>query len=327
MHSNRKSVTITTNYIHPEGPVQRLLEEAGFDVRFSSEVLRRGTGHAVREHIAQTDALILGTEPLTATDIGAIRDLKIVARTGAGYDNVDVAAADEHGIAVCNTPGANRQSVVELAIGLLLNLARDLPGNMNATARAEWPQKSGAELSGSVLGILGMGAIGRSVAQNARALGMSVIGHDPWVSADVMAAEGVEAVTFDELLRRSDYVSLHMALTEETHNLIDRSALHRMKSSAFLVNTSRGGIVNERDLISALEDGEIAGAALDVIEHEPISSTDPLLRAPNLLLTAHIAGATVQARQRSAEIAVRQIIDFFAGTEPAHQVNPRKVSG
>jgi phosphoglycerate dehydrogenase-like enzyme len=327
MHSDRKSVTVTTNYLHPGGPVERLLEEAGFDVRFSSEVLRRGTGQAVFEHVAKTDALILGTEPLTASDIAAIGGLEIVARTGTGYDNVDLAAADERGIAVCNTPGANRQSVVELAIGLLLNLARDLPANMNATARAEWPQKSGAELSGALLGILGMGAIGRSVAQSARALGMSVIGHDPWVSAETMATEGVEAVTFDELLRRSDYISLHIALTDETHNLIDLSVFRRMKNSAFLVNTSRGGIVNEQDLILALEQGEISGAALDVIEHEPISPADPLLGAPNLLLTAHIAGATEQARQRSAESAVQQIIDFFAGRTPAHQVNLSKLSG
>ncbi|GAA3739909.1 phosphoglycerate dehydrogenase [Leifsonia bigeumensis] len=306
--------------------MERLLREAGFEVRFSSEVLRRGTEWTVHEHIPQTDALILGTEPLTASDLAAIDGLEIVARTGAGYDNVDIAAADVNGIAVCNTPGANRQSVVELTIGLLLNLARDLPANINATARAEWPQNSGSELSGSVLGILGVGAIGRSVAQSARALGMSVIGHDPWVGADDMAAVGVEAVTLDELLCRADYVSLHIALTEETRNLIDRSAFRRMKNSAFLVNTSRGGIVNERDLISALQDGEIAGAALDVIEREPVTSADPLLTAPNLLLTAHIAGATNQARQRSAEIAVQQIVDFFAGRVPAHQVNLSKVT-
>lgn len=321
MHSDSKCVTITTNYVKPGGEAERLLVDAGFTVRFSSEVLRRATGQAVHEHVAQSDAMILGTEPLTATDLSGIDGLKIVARTGAGYDNIDLARAGELGIVVCNTPTSNRQSVVELTLGLLLSLARDLPANVSATARAEWNQGSGVELSGSVLGILGLGAIGRSVARSAIALGMTVIGFDPWVDAEVLAAEGIELVPSDELLRRADFVSLHMALTESTRNLLDRDALRAMKPSAFLVNTSRGGIVNEADLVAALTQGDIAGAALDVIESEPITPDNPLLGAPNLLLTAHIAGATVQARQRAEQLAARQIIDYFTGNDLAHQVN------
>ncbi len=321
MRSDQKSVTVTTGYLRPGGRADVLLREAGFDVRFSPESSRRTTDRPVHEDVPQSDAMILGTEPLTAADLAGIDGLRIVARTGAGYDNVDLAAADEHGIVVCNTPGANRQSVVELTLGLLLSLARDLPRNIHGTARAQWDQHSGTELAGATLGIMGVGMIGQSVAASAAALGMSVIGYDPWVDDDAMADAGVRSATLDQLLRSSDFVSLHMALTDDTRGLVDRSALRCMKPSAYLVNTSRGGIVNESDLIAALDAGEIAGAALDVIEREPIASDDPLLGARNLLMTAHIAGATVQARERSEELAARQIIDFFAGQQPAHRVN------
>lgn len=323
MQTDRKSVTITTAYLKPGCAAQELLEGAGFSVHFSPEVTRRKTGEAVHEHILASDALILGTEPLTARDLSAIDGLKIVARTGAGYDNVDVAHAELNGIVVCNTPGANRQSVVELALGLLLSLARDLPQNIANTKSATWNQGSGLELSGSVLGIMGLGDIGRAVARSAMALGMRVIGYDPGVDPEVLISEGIVPVTFENLLAEADFVSLHMALTETTRNVIDRTALRAMKESAFLVNTSRGGIVNEADLVAALTAGEIAGAALDVIDEEPVTPDNPLLGAPNLLLTAHIAGATVQARHRSAHLAAQQIIDFFEGKAPAHAVTTR----
>jgi D-3-phosphoglycerate dehydrogenase len=321
MPSNRRRVTVTTGYLHPGGAAERLLLDAGFDVQFSSEVLRRGTHTPLREHVRRSDALILGTEPLTGADLTSVEGLQIVARTGAGYDNVDLAAASAQGIVVCNTPGANEQSVVELTLGLLLSLARDLPANITATARAEWNQGSGVELAGATLGVVGVGKIGRSVARSAAALGMSVIGYDPWVSAQIMADAGVRAVTLEDLLAQSDFVSLHLALTDDTRNLIGHDALRRMKKSAFLVNTSRGGVVNEHDLVRALDAGQIAGAALDVIECEPIAPSDPLLRAPNLLLTAHIAGATAQARGRMETCAAQQVIDFFAGRAPANRVN------
>ncbi|MRH27904.1 phosphoglycerate dehydrogenase [Microbacterium sp. SYP-A9085] len=321
MRSNRRRVTVTTGYLHAGGAAERLLLDAGFDVQYSSEVLRRGTRTPLREQVRRSDALILGTEPLTAADLTSVEGLQIVARTGAGYDNVDLAAASAQGIVVCNTPGANEQSVVELTLGLLLSLARDLPANITATARAEWNQGSGVELAGATLGVVGVGKIGRSVARSAAALGMSVIGYDPWVSAQVMADAGVRSVTLDNLLAQSDFVSLHLALTDDTRNLIGHDALRRMKKSAFLVNTSRGGVVNEHDLVRALDSGQIAGAALDVIECEPIAPSDPLLRAPNLLLTAHIAGATAQARRRMETCAAQQVIDFFAGRAPVNRVN------
>lgn len=304
---NRR-VLITTSWLGEGDDVHRTLTDAGCDVGFA----RQGAS------LEDADAVIAGIEPWDAHLLKAAPRLKVLARTGVGYDNVDVATANELGIAVCTTPGVNRSSVAEFTFVALLNLARDIP-RLSASMREQgWASASGHELRGKTLGVIGFGAIGRSVAELARALGMTVLAHDPHVDAE---QAGVSPVPLPELLARSDAVTLHVSLGEDTRHLIDGDAIARMKHGAVLVNAARGGVVDEAALAGALRSGRLAGAALDTFEHEPLPADSPLRDVPNLLLTPHIAGATVEGRARSGLSAARSVLAALSGELPSTTVN------
>lgn len=243
-------------------------------------------------------------------------------RTGVGYDNVDVAAATQQGIAVCVTPGANRQSVAEMVMALMLNCARNISGNIAAVRKGRWEQSSGQELHGSTLGLIGLGSIGKAVAELSRAFGMNVIATDPYIDTDFTARVGVRDVSLDVLLSESDFVSCHLFLDESTTQLLNAHRLSMMKSTAYLINTSRGGVIDEAALATALERRQLAGAALDVLENEPLSADSPLGRLDSVAITAHIAGATREARRRSGIMAADCVIDALSGGRPHAVVNP-----
>ena len=262
--------------------------------------------------LPRAHALLVRSETkVTAEILAQAPQLRVVGRAGTGVDNVDVEAATRRGIAVLNTPGGNTVSAAEQAIALLLALVRRVPWAAESMRRGEWDRKKfgGIELRDKVLGLVGLGRIGAHVATVARALGMEVLAHDPFLSAERAREMGVTLLGLDELLARADAVSLHLPLTNETKNVIDRRRLGLMKATSVLVNTARGGLVDEAALLEAVTGGKLAGAALDVFEQEPLPKDSPLRQSDRLILTPHLAASTTEAQERVAVEICRAVKD------------------
>ncbi|ACM22517.1 phosphoglycerate dehydrogenase [Thermotoga neapolitana] len=272
--------------------------------------------------LKDADALIVGTHPVTAEMIEN-SNLKIIAKHGVGVDNIDLNAATKKGIPVTITAGANSLSVAELTIAFIFALSRGLVWAHNRLFQErKWEGIIGQEVSGKTLGVIGFGAIGREVVKKAVCLGMNVLVYDPYVSKDsVRLSEATPVDDLDHLLRESDFVSLHVPLNESTRNMIGEREISLMKKSAFLINTSRGGLVDEKALVKALKEGKIAGAALDVFSEEPPDPGSPLFECPNLITTAHIGAHTKEAIYRMNMMAAQAVVDFFSGKIPKHVVN------
>ncbi|WP_116204398.1 2-hydroxyacid dehydrogenase [Amycolatopsis circi] len=303
----------------PDEAVQ-VLDEAG-EVEISPEN-RPLTPEELRKFVAGSAAVV---SMLHDRIDGSVADaagpgLKVVANVAVGYDNVDVSALAERGVVVANTPGVLTDATADLTFGLLLAVSRRLgEGERLLRARQPWSFHLGfllgSGLQGKTLGIVGLGQIGRAVATRAAAFGMRVVYSGRSSKPDF---DG-EFVSFDELLRRSDFVSLHCPLTPETRHLVDADALRAMKPSAYLVNTTRGPVVDESALADALEAGEIAGAALDVFEKEP--DVEPRLpERDDVVLTPHLGSATVETRTAMAVLAARNVVSVLAGAEPLTEV-------
>ena len=271
-------------------------------------------------------AVITRNAGLAADAIAAAPHLKVVAVHGVGTDAVAMDAATARGIAVVNTPAVNAPSVAEHALALTFALAKAIPASDLATRTGDTEFKYRVrltELAGAHFGVVGFGAIGQATARLAKALGMSVSAFSRSQPDAAFAAAGVErAPDLDVLLRGSDVVSLHRPLVAATRGLIGGRQLALMKPGALLINTGRGGLVDEDALAAALAEGRIAGAGLDAFASEPLPTTSPLVRLPNVILTPHMAGSTVQALERMAVLAASQVIDVLAGRRPPHLVNP-----
>jgi len=245
-------------------------------------------------------------------------DLRVVGRLGVGLDNIDMNRCEQAGVLVISALGENAVSVAEYAIGAMLVLIRGVYGMTSSMVAGEWPRQGhafGHELMGKTLGLVGYGSIARQVATRAAGLGMEVIAHDPFVPADDAAWTLVRNVDLESLLGTSDVISVHVPLSDDTRNLIDEPALARMKPTAILINTSRGGIVDETALADALLDGKLGGAALDVFASEPLGPEPAAVFAtvPNLLLTPHVAGNTRESVDRVARTIVEQVMTVLAG--------------
>jgi D-3-phosphoglycerate dehydrogenase len=256
----------------------------------------------------------------------ALEKCGAILRTGSGTDNVDGKRATELGIVVVNTPHAVADQVADQAISLLFSLVRHITLHDRMVRSGQWraaavmsPQR---RFKGAVLGLVGFGHIPRLITQKLAGFGMSFLAHDPYVAPDVTANFGAELVTLDELLQRSDYVSLHCPLTEQTYHLLDESEFRLMQPHALFVNTARGKVVDEPALIKALEQKWIAGAALDVFEQEPIAADNPLLRMENVILTPHFAGYSDTTPHEFCEASVEAILDLAQGRWPRSVVNP-----
>ncbi len=252
--------------------------------------------------------------------------LRVIARTGIGVDKVDLEAATERGIAVCNAPDAPTISTAEHAITLMLAIAKQVPAAQAALrngGRDFFASHQGEELSGRTLGLAGIGRIGSRVARIVAGFDMQVIAYDPFVGEASAAAVGIELVdSLEELLTTADIVSLHLPLTDATRHLIDGEHLGLMKPGAILVNTARGGLVDHDALLGALELGHLSGAGLDVTDPEPLPTDHPLLRRDNVVVTPHVAAATTAGKARLYESAVAQALQVLRGQYPKHLVNP-----
>jgi D-3-phosphoglycerate dehydrogenase / 2-oxoglutarate reductase len=278
------------------------------------------------ERARDADALIVSSSPITRRVMGALKQLKVVVRTGVGYDVIDIPAATDLGVVVVNIPDIWTREVANHALALLLSWNRRIPTLHNEVKAGIWqsqaPGPVGA-LHGETVGIVGFGNIGQAFARRVAALETHVIAYDPYVDDAQLAALRVERVlSLRELAARSDYVSVHCLLNAETHHLIDEGFLRQMKPTACLINTSRGPVVDEQALIRALQEEWIAGAALDVQEHEPPAPDNPLLKMDNVILTPHAAyystAAVAQVPRRCGEEVTR----VLSGQRPLHVVNP-----
>ncbi len=285
----------------------------------SREELLRGLANA-------DGALTMVTDRIDAEILRQSPRLRILANMAVGYDNVDPAVAAEAGVWLTNTPGVLAETTADLAFALLLAAARKVVESDRDTRDGGWTTWSptgflGADLHGGVLGIVGMGEIGQAVARRASGFDMRVLYHNRSRNPDFEARHGVEYATLDELLARSDFVSIHAPLTAETRHLMGAAQFARMKSTAIFVNTARGGLVDQDALVGALRSGGIAGAALDVTDPEPLPLSHPLFAFPNVVITPHIGSASLATRSRMARIAVENILAVLGGGRPPNAVN------
>lgn len=266
--------------------------------------------------------IIRSATTVTGRSMELAEDLRVIGRAGIGVDNIDIPAATERGIVVMNTPWTAVVTTAEHAIALLVSLARNIAAADAALKAGRWDKKLfvGTELKGKTLGVVGLGKIGGVVAQRGRGLAMNVIAHDPYVDAD-KAPEGVELVSFDDLLGRADFISLHLPKTDTTAGLFNQATLAKMKQGARLIHAARGGIVVESDLIEALESGHLAGAALDVYESEPLAADHPIRSMANVILTPHIGASTREAKTNVSIDMANQIIQCLETGEVENGVN------
>jgi len=292
-------------------------------LREAAEVIVAADQDALHASLPESDALIVRSRTMVTADLLALGPrLQIVGRAGIGIDNIDVPAATEKGILVINAPLGNVRSTAEHTLALIFALARRVVAADASVRGGSWKTGyEGMQLGGKRLGVIGVGKVGSTVANVAAAIGMDVVAYDPYLPAQAWDALGLRHTSLEELLGTADVVTIHVPLMDETRLLLDKAALARMKRGAYLVNCARGGLVDEAALADALGSGHLAGAALDVFEQEPLTDS-PLLDAPNLILTPHVAASTREAQAQVSTDIAAQVLDFFAGKPVAYPINP-----
>ena len=304
-------------------PFGDLLENAGFQVKYPS-VPNLPLGLASEESTIQQlegmDAIIAGGEFLTSPVMEALSNLRVIARAGVGFDRVNIEAATRQGIVVTVTPTANHEAVAEHAITLLLVTVRSILPNVRQVCNGEWPRGPLATVRGKTLGIIGLGRIGRSTAIRAIPLGLKIVAHEIYPDQEFVQKHCIELLDFDELLEKADFVSIHCPLTEQTHHLFNKKSFARMKPQSILINTARGPLVKESDLLEALLSGHLKAAGLDVLEQEPPSSDNPLLQMENVIITPHLAGGDEVSVIDMGMEAAHCIISLHRGHWPSEAV-------
>jgi len=268
--------------------------------------------------------MILGAdEPMTRKVLSALPRLKVLSRHGVGFDNIDIAAATERGIVVAITAGANDDAVADLTMGLIISVARSIPYFDRFIRRGEfWKRKPGNDVYGKTLGLVGMGRIGKSVARRAWGFDMKILAYDLVKDENYAARYGIEYLPLEQVLERSDFVSIHLPSSAQTAKFIGEREFKRMKPSAYFINTSRGSVVDEAALIRALKEGWIAGAGLDVFENEPPAQDHPLFALEHVVLTPHVGGASLAAMRAMSLDSATNAIRVLRGEPPSAVVNP-----
>ncbi|ELY98564.1 2-hydroxyacid dehydrogenase [Natrialba aegyptia] len=346
---------VTANF--DDANLNRLRDELGMEVDYRpiEERSKRLSSSELEDLLEGVDVFVVGYEGVSAELMNAAEDLQLIACARGGPDaNVDIAAATEHGIPVLYAPGRNAVSVADFTFGLILAVVRNIArshhllhtgtytGEPVADAAdsgerddvtwgiangSPYVELSGPELQGKTLGIVGLGAIGRNVAQRADGFEMELLGFDPFVDAEEMTEHGIEKSELDDLCERSDIVTVHCPVTDATRGLIGEAEFDLLSQDAYFVNTARGAIVDQDALIEALRNDELAGAALDVYDQEPLPDDHPLLELPNVITTPHLAGAADEVVDRHSAILTDDIAAVLAGREPDHVANEAALAG
>ena len=321
MSSRAEAIVLVTprSYRDADPEVQARLESSVAEVRYNERGRALGSEELAAE-LGDVDGVIAGLDRFDVAAIAAAPRLRVISRYGVGIDNVDLAAARRAGVVVTNTPNANAVSVAEFTLGLMLALLRRLAVLDRRVREGDWTPERGAELAGSVVGVLGLGRIGAAVAVRANALGAEVLAHDPYREPGFGREVGAELLELSELLPRARVLSLHVPLTEETRDLVDAELLAALPHGALLVNTARGELVVEDDLAAALDAGSLAGAALDSLRTEPPPPDHPLLHRDDVVITPHAAAQTTEARAAMARAATEDLLAVLEGEQPRHPV-------
>jgi D-3-phosphoglycerate dehydrogenase len=295
------------------------------------EALQTKDAETIISHTRKADGVMVGMARIDKKIIEALEQCKIIVRMGVGFDNVDVAAATSRGILVSNTPDFCTEEVSDHTLALVLLIARRIIQGQKAVKEGKWGPMaieftSFSRIKGQTLGLFGFGRISRLVAEKARGFKLNCIAFDPYVKKEDMAQYGVEKVEMKELLRRSDYISLHSPLTKETENAFGLEEFRTMKKTAWVINTSRGSVIREDDLITALDQKLIAGAALDVLVKEPPDKNNPLIHRENAIITPHMASWTWDSRDDLQVKGAEEIVRVLKGEKPKNLVNPEVLS-
>ena len=277
------------------------------------------TEEVLIELLENADAVIAGSDPLTRRVLEHCPQLKVISRPGVGYDAIDMKAARELGVRVTTTPGTNQRAVADHALALILGLARSLLRLDRQTREGKWIRPVSADIGRKVLGIIGLGAIGREVALRGRGFDMQVLAYEIFPNQEFVEQHGVELTTLEDLLQRADFVTLHTPSTPDTYHLMNEQRLRLMKPTAYLVNTARGPLIDEQALLKALKGRWIAGAGLDVFEKEPPGDS-PFFELDNVLVSPHIAGITDDACQAMGEMALKNAVLVLEGEDPLYEV-------
>ncbi len=276
------------------------------------------------EMIGKYDALVVrSATKVTEEVIQAGKQLRVIARAGVGVDNIAVEAATQAGIIVVNAPTGNVVAAAEHTIAMLMAVARNVPQASAHVHAGQWKRERfmGVEVRDKTLGTVGLGRVAQEVVRRAQGLGMTVIAYDPYVTAEYALQRGVTLVDLDTLVEQADFITLHVPLTPQTRHLIGRERLARMKPTTRLINVARGGVVNEQALAEAVAAGQLAGAALDVFENEPLQADSPLRTVPNIILTPHLGGSTIEAQEKVAEDVALQVLDVLNDRPARYAVN------
>lgn len=313
--SSRPKVLLTSK-VGDSGPHDEMLLKAGFESKVVNRKLDLWNADHLIAELSDCVASIAGSEPYTAQVIAACPNLRVIARTGVGFDAVNVPACDERRVVVATTPGVNHHAVAEHTIGMLMTLARDLPRRDREVRAGLWLHNATPRVMGRTIGILGLGRIGRAVATRARGLGMNVLAFDPFPNREFAEQWQIELTNRDDVLSRSDYVTLHLPMDPSVKHLINATSLAKMKRGAILINTARGALVDEVALCEALQSGQLAAAGMDVFETEPLPLTSPLLKLDNVLTCGHLAGLDEESRRDTLIMSAQTIIDLHEGRWP-----------
>lgn len=305
-----------------DGDFATVLRNAGFEFAYPKVALQM-TEPDLLDQLGGISACLAGSEPYTRKVFEKFPELKVVARVGVGYDAVDVQAATDHGVVVTIAPGTNQDAVTEHCFMLILALAKNLLRQHLQIRDGKWPRAANLPLRGKTIGLVGLGRIGKAMSQRALAFGMKVMAYEPTPDMAFVEQNGVHLTTLEDVLRESDYVSLHLPALAGTKSLINAERLALMKPTAFLINSARGAVVDERALYAVLRDKKIAGAGLDVFDEEPPQPENPILKLDNVVMTAHMAGVDTQSRDDMARKAAECIAAISRGEWPSEcVVNP-----
>jgi len=317
---NKCRVLVTpTSYGKHDPSLRARLEEAVGHVIYNSEGRPLKSPELI-EIIPKIDGYIAGLDEIDGDVIEAADTLKVIARYGIGVDGIDLDAARKKGVVVTNTPGANASSVAELTVGLILSLARQITIGNNLMQNGIWPRLHGISLVGKVIGILGLGAVGKQLALRLSRFECAIRAYDPIPDSTFARNHQVEFCAMHDVISQSDFLSLHLPLVPETKGMVDEKFLDKMKMGAFLINTARGELIDELALAKALERGHLSGAALDVFAHEPPDKENPLMSLSQVITTPHIASHTDIATDAMGHYALRDCLAVLQGKEPKYRV-------
>ena len=299
-----------------------LLESAGFEVTYNTKLTR----DELLKMIPDFNALIVRSATKVDSElISAMINMEVIGRAGTGVDNIDIKAASRKGILVMNTPDGNTISTAEHTFAMILALCRNIPQAVRSLAEGKWDRKkySGTELRGKTLAVLGLGKIGKEVAKRARAFGMNVIGFDPLISSDKANELGVEIFPLDQIWSKADFITVHVPFNESTKNLLSKITFEKCKKGVKIINCARGGIVNEQDIVEAIDKGIVSGAAFDVYVKEPPEFSNIIFNHPKIICTPHLGASTDEAQELVATQISEQIRDYFAANKITAAVNIR----